>query len=185
MKESFPACKRTILYNVQVDSVLRPFLLYSDNFFGEQLLLVSSYILEDTLNSKTAISYAEKNFFNSFRNEIYWVDGSGLSRYNQFTPGAMIRLLEIIYHDLPASYIKKSFPAGGSSGTLKDIFDASSPYVFAKTGSMTHVYNLSGYVITKSGRWLLFSFLNNNYRGSGPDLKAEMEKILKMIHKRF
>ncbi len=185
MKESFPFCKKRILYNVHVDSVLRPFLLYSDNFFGEQLLVVSSYILRDTLDSKTAISYAENNFFKSFGNEIYWVDGSGLSRYNQFTPEAMIHLLEFIYSDFPVSFIKNTFPAGGSSGTLKNNFKATSPYIYAKTGSMTHVYNLSGFLITKEGRWLIFSFMNNNHSGSMTDLKAEMERILELIRHNF
>jgi D-alanyl-D-alanine carboxypeptidase/D-alanyl-D-alanine-endopeptidase (penicillin-binding protein 4) len=58
-------------------------------------------------------------------------------------------------------------PAPGEEGTLtnrsRGPLDSVPPNVRAKTGAMTHVRNLSGYLTTKSGELLAFSFLCNNH----------------------
>ncbi len=185
LKESFPSCTSEVLYSEPIDSVLKPFLIYSNNFFGEQLLLLSSWILTDTLSSSKAIQHARNQLFNAFSDNIYWVDGSGLSRYNQFTPESMVKLLQMIYHIFPERYIREMFPAGGRSGTLKNSFKGTKPYIYAKTGSMSGIYNLSGFLITKSGRWLIFSFMNNNFSAPISEIKQEMEEVLWRIRQNY
>ena len=74
------------------------------------------------------------------------------------------------------------FPAGGASGTLKNWYrNNPEPYIYAKSGSLGNVYCLSGYLITKSGKTLLFSFMNNHYMASSSDVKENMEKIFETI----
>ncbi|MEL6865453.1 MAG: D-alanyl-D-alanine carboxypeptidase, partial [Bacteroidota bacterium] len=59
------------------------------------------------------------------------------------------------------------------------------PYVFAKTGTLSNKHCLSGYLRTRSGRLLIFSFMHNNYMGSSRHYKKEMEEILMALHAYF
>jgi D-alanyl-D-alanine carboxypeptidase/D-alanyl-D-alanine-endopeptidase (penicillin-binding protein 4) len=113
------------------------------------------------------------------------VDGSGLSRYNKFTPRSINELLQKIYNEYPEELILEIFPKGGETGTIKNNFIAQTPYIIAKTGSMSNVYNLSGYLVTKKGKWLVFSFMNNNFEVPSAFVKQEMEKILLNIHEKY
>lgn len=53
--------------------------------------------------------------------------------------------------------------------------------IMAKSGSMTGVYNLSGYIITSKGRVLAFSFMNNNFDVPIRDVRVAVAKILNYI----
>ena len=173
-----------IIKSEPVDSLMKEMLTISDNFLAEQILLMSALKQSDSLNTKIAIDYSLSHYYKDFSDEIYWRDGSGLSRYNKITPRSFIELLELIYTEYPQSYLYDLFPKGGVNGTLKRNFVAEKPYIIAKTGSMSNVYNLSGYLVTRNGKWLIFSFMNNNFTASVQDLKEAMEKILYEIHER-
>ena len=119
-----------------------------------------------------------ENHLSKLKDQIYWVDGSGLSRYNQVTPNAMVSLLEMIYYEIPKEKLFAFLPESGKNGTLKTSFALLEGRIHAKTGSMRHVYNLSGFLETNSGKTLLFSFMNNNFNVSSSELKKEMERVL-------
>ena len=174
----------SIIKSEPVDSLMKEMLTISDNFLAEQILLMSALKKYDSLNSKIAIDYSLSHYYKDFSDEVYWRDGSGLSRYNKITPRSFIELLELIYHEYPQSYLYDLLPKGGVSGTLKRNFVAEKPYIIAKTGSMSNVYNLSGYLVTRNGEWLIFSFMNNNFTAPVQDLKEAMERILYEIHER-
>ena len=174
-----------VIYSQPTDSVMKKMLVESDNFIAEQILIMGSGIVYDTLDTDPVIAYAIDTWLPEFRDRINWVDGSGLSRYNKFTPEAMVALLHKIYIDYSRESIIKLFPMGGVSGTLKNNFKNEIPFIVAKTGSMTGVYNLSGFLITRKGKWLIFSFMNNNFEVPVTSIKSEMEKILKNIYMKF
>jgi D-alanyl-D-alanine carboxypeptidase/D-alanyl-D-alanine-endopeptidase (penicillin-binding protein 4) len=146
---------------------------------------MASNHLSDTLDADLCISYAEDNLMTELKNNIHWVDGSGLSRYNKFTPRAMTGLLQKIYDEYSKETIIELFPIGGVSGTLKNNFKNEIPFIVAKTGSLKNVYNLSGFLITSKKRWFIFSFMNNNFEVSTSSVKSEMEKVLKNIYLKF
>jgi len=183
--KKFPEVGKNIIHSQPSDSLLRPMMVESDNFFAEQILLMSSSVLKDTLDSEKAIKYAIKNFFTDISGEMYWADGSGLSRYNQFSPHAVSQVLKKIYQEYGKDYITGTFPIGGVSGTMKENFPELKAFVIAKTGSMLHVYNLSGFLITDKGRWLIFSFMNNNFIIPPGEVRKEITKILQAIKKKY
>ena len=172
-----------LIYSIPTDSVQQQMMQISDNFLAEQLMLLVSNAVFDTMNVVKGIQFVKDSLLKDAPDELLWQDGSGLTRYNQFTPRSMVYVLEKIYRELPKEQWLTIFPAGGVSGTIKNNFGhATAPYLYAKTGSMRHVRCLSGYLFTRSGKTLIFSFMNNHIPGSSRPWTKEMEKVLAWIH---
>lgn len=175
-----------IIYGYPLQPVLKEMMQTSDNFLAEQLLIMSAGVLSDSLDGAIARNYMADNVFIDMRHKPRWVDGSGLSRYNLFTPQSMVEVLYRIYSEYPWDLIEEWFPAGGKSGTLKNFFKGDqNPYVFAKTGTLSNNYCLSGYLYTRSGKTLIFSFMNNHYMEHSTAVKAEMEKSLRWLYENY
>ena len=162
------------------DSLYTQMLVESDNFIAEQLMLQIGSKVQNEYRVKSAIEYALDSLVNDVPQRPRWVDGSGLSRYNLFSPESMIYLLRKMYLEIPANQLLGYLAQGGVSGTLEDHFKGpfGEPYVFAKSGSLSNNYCLSGYLKTKKGRLLAFSFMDNHYRGASGERKKELEDYL-------
>ncbi|MGM9476613.1 D-alanyl-D-alanine carboxypeptidase [Pedobacter sp. GSP4] len=175
------------LPGAQRDSVLKHMMLPSDNFIAEHLLLVCANQIGDTLSTTKAIEYITKNYLSFLPDKVKWVDGSGLSRQNLFTPRDNVLLLDSIYKlvNNPAKLFDM-LPAGGKSGTLKTAYPKTNqPFVFGKTGSLGGVHNQSGYVLTKKGKTYIYSFMNNGFVKPTAEVRAEMVRIVTYIHDNF
>lgn len=174
-----------IIYSEKTDDVLRKMMLVSDNFIAEQLLLVCSSTQSNDLSTNAMIEYSKTNFMTEFANDIAWVDGSGLSRYNLFTPNTSVAVLKKISAKInDDERLHSLFPAGGVSGTLKRAYktDNEKPFVWAKTGTLTNVYNQSGYIVTRKGKKLIYSFMNNNFTRTTDEIRNEITRIITEIH---
>ena len=177
-----PEGEKSILYGVPSDSVYRRMMLLSDNFLAEQLLILASTTLSDTLDGARAQKYILDNQLAELQQPPRWVDGSGLSRYNLFTPQSMVHVLYKMYSDIPKQRLYNFFPVGGANGTLAQWFGGDqSPYIFAKSGSLGNNYCLSGYLLTASGKTLIFSFMNNHFIRPSEEIKKQMETIFESI----
>lgn len=173
------------LYSISADSLYKQMLQVSDNFIAEQILLMVSEKLSDSLKTGIAINYMKENELKDLPDEPVWRDGSGLSRYNLFTPRSLVALLRKIRETVPEDRLFNLLPAGGYSGTIKNYYQAEEPYIFAKTGSLSNNHSLSGYLKTKSGKTLIFSFMNSNFTIPSAELKKEMQHILEMIRDNY
>lgn len=176
------------LYSIAADSVYKQMLLPSDNFVAEQLLLVCSSVLPGNLSTQKMIDYSKKNFLQDLPDEPQWADGSGLSRLNLFTPRSIIALLQKIWDKVGNEQkLHSLLPTGGVSGTLKNAYqtDNGVPFVWGKTGSLSNNYNQSGYLITKKGKRLMFSYLNNNFTRLTAQIRGEIVRVMTEIHNRF
>ncbi len=162
------------------DTVFRKLLLESDNFLAEQLLLQVAAKRYRQPRVEELLKYAVDSLLPSLGIEgVRWADGSGLSRYNLFTPRHLVRLLMALDQEVGRDRLLTLLPKGGISGTLANRFaDKPEPYVWAKTGSLSGVVCVSGYLHTRRGKWLTFSFMHNNFVGSSRSYYDEMEKIL-------
>jgi len=176
------------LQTTSADSIYAQMMKISDNFLAEQLLLLVSDQLNSNLSISDAIAYSKENLLADLPDEPIWVDGSGLSAKNMFTPRSIVALLGKIRAEVPLEKIKAYFPAGGESGTIQNWYKADegqSAYIYAKTGTLSMSNALSGFLITKSGKILHFSCILNNYALPSSELKQELEKTLYMIHDRY
>jgi D-alanyl-D-alanine carboxypeptidase/D-alanyl-D-alanine-endopeptidase (penicillin-binding protein 4) len=155
----------------------------SDNFIAEQLLLLCAGQKTGILKQDTLIRWAKDSIFSFLPQKIRWVDGSGLSRYNLNTPQNNVAILFRLWQMQPQKRLFSLFPEGGNSGTLKGWYKSKdgTPYIYAKSGSMSGVQCLSGYLITRKGKVLIFSFMHNNFVGSGKAWKTAMQEILEQI----
>lgn len=176
---------KKILYGMPTDSIYKQMLWDSDNFTAEQLMLVASSKLSDTLHFKTSRDFILKNHLQNLRQPPRWVDGSGLSRYNLFSPESFVHLLEKIQGEVDKKRLFELLPAWTSDGTVTKPKKDGGYFIYAKSGSMGNTYNLSGYLRTKKGDILTFSFMNNHFMEPTSEIKNRMYNFLKMVHKKF
>ena len=104
-------------------------------------------------------------------------DGSGLSRYTYLTAGTLVEVLSRLYQDPDhRARIMAALPVAGRDGTLRQrlIGTAAEGVARAKTGSMSRVRALAGYVETADGEPLAFAILANNF--SAP--AAEVTRVI-------
>ncbi len=111
-------------------------------------------------------------------------DGSGLSRYNLVSPTAFVRVLAHMYGDprLRDPWIA-ALPVAGVDGTLEHRMSdgPAAGRVHAKTGSLSGVRSLSGYVQTVGGEWLAFSIIANNFAVPSSDIDAVTDALVQRL----
>jgi len=171
-----------IFFSLPADTLYKRMLHVSDNMIAEQLMLLNSDALSGELKTEMGIDSSKKKYLSDLPDAPKWVDGSGLSRQNLFTPRSIVTLLHKIHEIVPEERLFKILPAGGKSGTLKNLLKTEKPFIFAKSGSLNNNYCLSGFLITKKGKTLIFSFMNNNFVNSTSDIRREVVQILQEIH---
>lgn len=175
-----------LLRGTPTDSLYKRMLHVSDNQFAEQIFFMISAERGSTrLEPTKELRRVADSVLRYPAATAKWVDGSGLSRYNLFTPNALINLLGRIYGQVPQSRLFALLPAAGQSGTLQSISIPSRPYIFAKSGSMSGVYNLSGYVLTRRNKLLYFSIMHNNFTQPVSDMRRRTAELLKRIHETY
>jgi serine-type D-Ala-D-Ala carboxypeptidase/endopeptidase (penicillin-binding protein 4) len=181
VKMAIPADAKT-LFGIKADTVYKKMMQDSDNMLAEHLMLLCGSVLKDSLNTSFAIQSTIDKHLSALPDAPKWVDGSGLSRYNLFTPRTMVALCEALAQTRNQDELFGILATGGKSGTLKGQYKAEKPFVFAKSGTLSGVYNLSGFVLTKSGKTLIFSLMYNNFTHGASKIRKETEKILRQIH---
>jgi PBP4 family serine-type D-alanyl-D-alanine carboxypeptidase len=118
---------------------------------------------------------------------VHIVDGSGLSRINGVSPENFTRLLEFMRRSPHADAFRASLPVYGVDGTLRNRL-RDTPVQgngYAKTGSLNRVSSVSGYLRTKSGRWLAFSIVMNAYNAPASDARALQDKLIQLVWERL
>ncbi|GAB2782416.1 D-alanyl-D-alanine carboxypeptidase/D-alanyl-D-alanine-endopeptidase [Rhabdobacter roseus] len=176
---------RTV-YSIPTDSLYARMMQVSDNMLAEQLMLLYASANQLPLHTPRAIEHAIEQHLADLPDRPLWRDGSGLSRYNLFTPRSIVALLDKIYAKVPQERLFAILAQGGKTGTLKNLFKGEeSTFVYAKSGSLSNNYSLSGYLLTRQGRLLYFSFMHNNFVRPATDIRKEVERILTRLHERY
>ena len=171
--------------SIPTDSALAIMMQDSDNFIAEQLMMMNGLMLTDTLDVRTGINASMERFFNGIPDKPRWVDGSGLSRYNLFTPRSVVWLWDQLYNNFGRERLFPIIAHGGGRGTLESYYLGDKPFIYGKTGTLSNNNTLSGFLITKKGRILIFSMMHNNYPGPSTPVKRKMEQILTEIHEKY
>lgn len=176
------------MYSVPADSLYKRMMLPSDNYLAEQILYICSSTLPGKLSVDAAIEYSSKNYLSDLPDLFQWRDGSGLSRYNYFSPRSIVKMLIKVRDKVgDEKRLLNMFPVGGVSGTLRNAFktDNGVPFVWAKTGTLSNVRIQGGYLVTRKGKKFIYSFMNNNFLIPSADISNEMVRIMTLIREKY
>jgi len=167
-----------------LDSLLSPMMHRSDNFFAEQTLMMASMRLLKYMSAGKLIDTLLQTDLKELPQKPRWVDGSGLSRYNLFTPDDFIWILNKMKDEFGVDRLKEILPTGGT-GTLSNYFQTETGFIFAKTGTLSNHVALSGLLITKKNKLLIFSLLVNNHNAAASAIRRQTEAFLRAVREHY
>lgn len=175
---------KNAVYSQPLDSMLSIMMHRSDNFFAEQSLLMVSFAQLDQLDDRKIIDTLLKTDYSGMPQKPKWVDGSGLSRYNLISPQDFVFVLNKMKSEFKWERIQAILPTGGT-GTLSSYYKNYAGRIYAKTGSLSNHLALSGYIITKKGKQLIFSVLVNAEMAPSGNIRKGVEKFLTSLIDRY
>ena len=160
----------------------------SDNLSAEMTLLaLAEKFYGKPASANNGINVVEKmiELIGLIPNDYRIVDGSGVSHYNLISAELLSTLLKYFFIEKPELYtiLYNSFPIGGVDGTLENRMRNTSAEknVHAKTGTLTGVSSLSGYLTTKKSHVIVFSILMQNYVGTSTKAKELQDDICRIL----
>ena len=174
----------TPIHSQPTDSVLKPMMHRSDNFFAEQVLLMVAGKFNMPMSDEKVIDTLLKTDLKDLPQKPSWADGSGLSRYNLFSPMDLVFILNKMKDDFGMERIKNILPTG-NEGTLTNYYVPENGSIFAKTGSLSGVIALSGFLYTKKNKLLIFSVLVNNHNSSGTKVRRAVERFIENLRDHY
>ncbi len=176
--------KQFLIYSQPSDSLYKITMHRSDNFFADQILLMVSNKHLGFMNDNRIIDTILKKELADLPQKPRWVDGSGLSRYNLFTPQSFVYILNKMKNEFGFERIKNILPTGGT-GTLRNFYLTEAGTFFAKTGTLSNNVALSGFLLTQNKKLLIFSILANNYQTAATPVRKAVEKFLLGVIKNY
>lgn len=172
------------LYSQPTDSLLKIMMHRSDNFFAEQSLLMVSNERLGFMNTAKIIDTLLKTDLSNLPQKPKWVDGSGLSRYNLFSPQDFVNILTRMKNEFSWKRITSILETGGT-GTISNYYKKYAGRIYAKTGSLSNHIALSGYIITKKGKQWVFSVLVNAHQAPVANIRKGVEKFLTAVMEKY
>ncbi len=172
------------LYSQPTDSLLKIMMHRSDNFYAEQSLLMVSNDRLGYMSTARIIDTLLKTDLSDLPQKPKWVDGSGLSRYNLFSPQDFVGILTKMKNEFSWNRITTILETGGS-GTISNYYKNYAGHIYAKTGSLSNHIALSGYLITKKGKQLIFSVLVNAHQAPVANIRKGVEKFLTAVIEKY
>jgi D-alanyl-D-alanine carboxypeptidase/D-alanyl-D-alanine-endopeptidase (penicillin-binding protein 4) len=118
-------------------------------------------------------------------NSYILADGSGLSRHNLISPEALVQTLRFMANSPAASIYRQSLPIAGESGTLKNRLNSIPNRVIlqAKTGTLSGVSALSGYIEVPDYEPLVFSIIVNQSDLSAASMRSATDEIVLLLNR--
>lgn len=158
---------------------------FSNNLYAEVLLrtLGTQSSSGNILGNGISALIAELNRLGIDKTEIEVSDGSGLSRQNWATPIAFVKILSAMSQQPEGKYLRDSLSIAGVSGTLQARFQNSPAkgITRAKTGTLTGVTALSGYIDPLNYESIAFSIIINQAPDLAPVQRNAIDEIVGLL----
>ena len=177
------APKNTLLIATQsskpISQLLADTLKPSDNLYADSLYLQAANKLNGAPLNWAESQPVIKNFLHQQTgvnfDDAVLIDGSGLSRNDRISPIQTVGLLKFLHARFPLAYeYIAALPIAGQDGTLQKRLNKPTQqgFVRAKTGSMTGVASLSGYLYTANAHTLAFAIYINRQPKVNPSVSG-------------
>jgi len=163
-----------------LSELARPLLKDSINLYGEAVLRLSARRGVFPTNDAALAGLRETLDRWGVRTDAWQiVDGSGLSRRNAVAPEVLVAVLQRMYDPSEGSPWMTAMPIAGRDGTLADRMrgTAAEKNVRAKTGTMSNIRTLAGYVRTRDDEPLAFAVMVDNFEGAGSTAVQVIDSI--------
>lgn len=168
-----------------ISELLALLLKPSDNLVAECLLktLGAQMKGKGSESNGEAVELAFLNKIGVDSGQICINDGSGLSRVDYVSPKCLVSMLAHMYKHKDSKVYLDALPIAGVDGTLANRMKgtAAAGNARAKTGHLSHVSALSGFVTTKSGEPLVFSIIMNNHQGDYDGPNRVQDRMLEAL----
>ena len=179
-----------------LSDLVRAMMKHSSNLFGQSLFL---HLGEDyrmryglTKEQKKSGQYsvlAIQNFLEDRvglqRNQVWLEDGVGLSRKNLSSARALTQLLRYMDRSSVSQIFRESLPIAGVDGSLRKRLrgDLTRSRLWGKTGTLTHIRSLAGYLKLWNGEKLAYAVLLNNYipEPGLPSANQAIDDVIKIL----
>jgi D-alanyl-D-alanine carboxypeptidase/D-alanyl-D-alanine-endopeptidase (penicillin-binding protein 4) len=159
----------------------------SQNLHAEMLLREVGYVLGGKGTLRVALEerakFLQELGISADSTGIALQDGSGLARQDLTTPNSTVTLLRAMWERPERELWIASLPIGGVDGSLEKRFQGivGARRIHAKTGSLSHVNALSGYIETKQHGWLAFSIMVNGTVGHDPEVRTFIDRLCGLL----
>jgi D-alanyl-D-alanine carboxypeptidase/D-alanyl-D-alanine-endopeptidase (penicillin-binding protein 4) len=174
----------TVLYVYRSNTlaeIARPLSKDSINVYAEAVLrLATGRDGVRTTDAALDAARARLKEWNIPEDGIQIVDGSGLSRRDVVAPETLVAILRRFYDASRASPWMQTLAVAGRDGTLASRMKGTPAEgnAIAKTGSMSNVRTIAGYVWTADDEPLAFAIMANNFEGSAAGVTATIDKLI-------
>lgn len=175
LNESKETLKWKVLFTQQDQLVYQALIKDSDNGVAEALMNMISQKKFGVMDTERTIDSIKLKWSNWLPDPLEWVDGSGISRYNMTTPRTLVSVLKKIYDHIGLKKIKNYFPESNRADKK----------VYAKTGTLRHNHNLSGYWIDEKGQVFAFSIMVNHHISSTNEISKGINELLEFFQKKI
>lgn len=155
--------------------LLADFWYPSDNLMGELLLKALGVAKSGVPGSDAPGIEMENEYLRSVKIDpktVSITDGSGLSQYDRITPRDLWKILQSNWDGHNRDIVLDALPVSGVRGTLEGAYKGTpaEKMVFAKTGSISHVRTISGFIRTRRHGAVTFSFMLDDWLEDAPAL---------------
>lgn len=165
-----------------IDQILNKMMKDSDNLYAESLFYQTGAAGGNRPSTAKSASQVEKQLMRKIGLDpakYRIADGSGLSLYNYTTAHVLVSMLCYAYRNSNVyDLLYPSLPVAGRDGTLKSRMTGihTRGNVHAKTGTLTGVSSLAGYLTANSGHVIAFAIINQGVM-NGSEARRFQDKI--------
>jgi D-alanyl-D-alanine carboxypeptidase/D-alanyl-D-alanine-endopeptidase (penicillin-binding protein 4) len=182
--EPVPVVELTAWTSAPMSDVVRHILQPSQNWIAEQLVRTLGAEMGEAGSWREGIAVQQEFLFNTVGIDsaaLSLQDGSGMSHQNLVTPAAVVQLLDHARTAPWGQVFRDGLTGPGRPGTLANRMKALEGRITGKTGTLSNVNALSGYVTTDDGRELIFSFLSNASGLGGAPVVSALDRMVEVL----
>jgi D-alanyl-D-alanine carboxypeptidase/D-alanyl-D-alanine-endopeptidase (penicillin-binding protein 4) len=160
--------------------IVQPLLKESINLYAEAVMRLNAAPGQPRTNDAALAGFAKRlTAWGIPAAAQQQVDGSGLSRRGTISADTVLTVLQHMHDPSGMSPFMTALPIAGVDGTLSERMKntPAAGNVRAKTGTMSNIRSLAGYVKTRDGETLAFVAMVNNFEGAGTAANQALDAI--------